>query len=79
MLRLFVALPLPVAIRDRLAMIQTGVPNARWMDRDNLHLSLRFVGEVEDHVAHEVAAALDRIDAPGFDLRLTGVGHFGRR
>jgi RNA 2',3'-cyclic 3'-phosphodiesterase len=77
MLRLFVALPLPSAIRDRLSMIQTGVPSAKWVDPENLHLTLRFVGEVEDHIGHEVAAALDRVDAPGCDVRLTGVGHFG--
>ena len=77
MLRLFVALPLPALVRDGLAMIQTGVPKARWVDRDNLHVTLRFVGEVEEHTGQDVAAALDRVDAPGFDLRLTGVGHFG--
>lgn len=77
MLRLFVALPLPAVVRERLSMIQTGVPKARWLDQANLHLTLRYVGEVEDHIGHEVAAALDRVDAPGFDLRLTGVGYFG--
>lgn len=77
MLRLFVAIPLPAVVRERLSMIQAGVPKARWLDQETLHLTLRFVGEVEDHVGQDVAAALDRVDAPGFDLRLTGVGYFG--
>ncbi|HET8728060.1 MAG TPA: RNA 2',3'-cyclic phosphodiesterase [Alphaproteobacteria bacterium] len=77
MIRLFTALDLPEAVRDRLAMLQSGVPGARWIRPENLHVTLRFIGEVDEHVAEDLDASLARAAAPGFDLRLSGVGHFG--
>lgn len=77
MLRLFVALDLPGEIRDRLVMLQAGVPGARWVKPENLHVTLRFIGEVEDPVAQDLDAALVRVAAPEFALQLDGVGHFG--
>lgn len=77
MLRLFIALDLPGGIRDRLVMLQAGVPGARWIKPENLHVTLRFIGEVDDPVAQDIDAALRRVAAPGFELMLDGVGHFG--
>lgn len=77
MLRLFVAIPPPEPIRDRLAALQGGVPGARWVEPENLHLTLRFVGEVDDHRARDLDAELSRIRVPGFDLALAGVDFFG--
>lgn len=77
MIRLFTALELPDALRQRLAMLQSGVPGARWVRAENLHVTLRFIGEVDDHLAEDLDAELTRAAAPGFDLRLAGVGHFG--
>ena len=77
MIRLFVALELPEAVRDRLGMLQGGVPGARWAHDDQLHLTLRFIGEVDDNVGHDIDDALSGIRAPGFELELSGVGEFG--
>ena len=77
MLRLFVALDLPEPVRARLAMLQGGIPGARWIKPENFHVTLRFVGEVDDPVASDLDAALGRIAAPPFRLALQGVGHFG--
>jgi 2'-5' RNA ligase len=77
MLRLFVAIPPPEAVRDRLVGLQGGVPGARWVDVDNLHLTLRFLGEVDDPAAADLDAALSRIRAPAFDMALAGVDLFG--
>jgi 2'-5' RNA ligase len=77
MIRLFVALELPEGIRTRLSMLQGGVPGARWATDEQLHLTLRFIGEVDDHVAHDVDDALAGIRAPAFTLELAGVGEFG--
>src|SRR3546814_639172 len=77
MIRLFTALSLPDAVRSRLAMLQSGVPGARWIRPENLHVTLRFIGEVDQHVAADLDAELARTVAPGFDLSLDGVGHFG--
>lgn len=77
MMRLFVAVDLPEAIQDELAGIGPGIPGASWVNPDNYHLTLRFIGEVPENVAHDVDDALTNVAAPAFDLRIKGVGHFG--
>jgi 2'-5' RNA ligase len=77
-MRLFVALPLPEDARARLAALQSGVPGARWVDKDNLHVTLRFIGETDRHGAEELDAELAAIRAPAFGLTLCGVGYFDR-
>lgn len=81
MIRLFVALELPEELRARIALLQTGLPGARWVPPENLHLSLRFLGQIPEPTAEEVAAALARVRAAPFDLVVSGAGHFetGRR
>jgi 2'-5' RNA ligase len=79
MIRLFVAVALPDALRQRLAMLCRGVKGARWVDEDSMHLTLRFIGEVEEPQGEEIADALDRLRAPGFPLTLLGAGHFETR
>ncbi len=76
MIRLFVALGLPDALRDELSMMCGGIPGARWVPEENYHLTLRFIGEVPGWQAQEVDEALAGIRAPGFDLTLRGVGTF---
>lgn len=78
-MRLFVALSLPDEIAAPLVFIQGGVPGARWADRSQLHLTLRFIGEVDGRDARAVDDALATIDAPAFALELKGVGQFGGR
>ena len=77
MIRLFVALEIPEAVKDRLATLGGGVPGARWMSEDQLHLTLRFIGDVADNVAHDIDDTLVGLRAPGFNLELAGVGEFG--
>ena len=76
-MRLFVAIALPEDVRDRLAALQHGVPGARWVAPENLHLTLRFIGEVDGHQAQDIDAALTGVHVPSFPLTLAGVGHFG--
>jgi RNA 2',3'-cyclic 3'-phosphodiesterase len=68
---------LPPEAREALARLGGGVPGARWVPRENLHLTLRFIGEVDEGLADDLDAALAGIEAPGFACELTGVGHFG--
>jgi 2'-5' RNA ligase len=77
MIRLFVALELPAALRDRLALMAGGVPGAKWQREDQMHLTLRFIGEVDERTAHDIDEALATVRAPGFTLELAGVGDFG--
>ena len=58
MLRLFVALDLTEDVRQRLAGLAGGVPGARWTEPENLHLTLRFIGEVPEDQAMDIDAAL---------------------
>ena len=76
MIRLFVALRPPPGIRQSLLDIMEGVPTARWQDEEQLHVTLRFIGEVERPVAEDVAVALSQIVAPVPSVALTGVGRF---
>ena len=76
-MRLFVAVSLPEDVRARLAGVSNGLPGARWVKPDNLHLTLRFLGELDNADAADVDDALAQIRAPGFDLVLNGLGHFG--
>src|SRR3990170_5162720 len=77
--RLFIAIRPPQEVRDRLVDAMEGIEGARWVDEENLHLTLRFAGEVERPAANDLAAALGRIQWPAFDLRIEGVGHFTRK
>ena len=77
-MRLFVAIALPEDLRARLSSLQQGVPAARWVDPDNLHLTLRFIGEADGGQAHDLDAALTQVRAMRFELTLAGVGCFGQ-
>lgn len=77
MIRLFVALPLPLDIRQQLASLGLGVPGARWVPAKNLHLTLRFIGEVSQATAADIDSMLAGIRAPAFEMWLHGVDHFG--
>jgi 2'-5' RNA ligase len=77
--RLFVALRPPSAIRGLLAAVQGGVAQARWQDDDQLHLTLRYIGEVERPVGEDIAIALGRIHAPAPTIALSGVGAFDKQ
>jgi 2'-5' RNA ligase len=76
-MRLFVALPLPEEVAQSLLLIQGGVPGARWQTRDQLHLTLRFIGEVDNQTAIMLDEALAGIHAPAFEIQLHAVGQFG--
>lgn len=78
-MRLFVALAMPDAVARSIMPIQGGVPGARWQTREQLHLTLRFIGEVDGRDAAAIDDALAGIDAPAFDLQLHSVGQFGGR
>ena len=77
--RLFAAIRPPEDVRDLLIDAMDDGPDFRWQDEDQLHLTLRFVGEVERPVAEDLAVVLARIRAEPFELRIAGVGRFEQR
>lgn len=78
MIRLFVAIPLPELVRTQLTMLQSGLQGARWLKPENIHLTLRFIGEVRNDLASDIDMALSKISAPAFELSLEGVNSFSR-
>lgn len=77
--RLFVAVRPPEEIRDALIDAMSDSPELSWVGDDNLHLTLRFIGEVERPLADDIAFALSRIRLARFELRIAGIGMFERR
>jgi len=76
MIRLFLAVSLPTAIRHSLLPLCNGLPGARWEREKNLHLTLRFIGEVPEDVAQSIDDEMRTLRQPAFSLRLSGLGTF---
>jgi 2'-5' RNA ligase len=75
--RLFTGLEIPSGIAADLAMLRGGVAGARWIDVENYHITLRFIGDIDDRTAGEAAAILDEIERPSFTVTFDGVSWFG--
>lgn len=75
--RLFTGLEIPSQTGLMLSMLRGGLRGARWIDPENYHLTLRFIGDIDERTADEVVAALDRIRREPFEVKLTGLGSFG--
>jgi len=77
--RLFTGLEIPADIGRSLSMLRGGLPGARWIDPENYHVTLRFIGDVDDVVAHEVASLLGRVRRGAFELQVEDLLSFGGR
>lgn len=77
--RLFIAIDFPEDIRQQLTRLCYGLPGARWVDENALHLTLRFIGEVDGGLFRDIRDSLADIKRPGFRLSLKGVGYFPPR
>ena len=77
--RLFTGLEIPQSVAQSLAMMRGGLPGARWIDPENYHLTLRFIGDIDDALAREIAGVLARVHRRPFELRLDGLTSFGGR
>lgn len=77
MLRLFVGIAFPPELKLRLSLLYSGIPGAKWVEPGNLHLTLRFIGEIGEDLAADVDEALARLKARRFALQLAGTGVFG--
>lgn len=78
-MRLFVGIPLPDRIKDTLTAMCGGVDDAHWRERAQLHLTLRFIGEVDGGTAKDIDDVLYQIDTPAFPLVLRETGFFKER
>ncbi len=78
-LRLFLAIPVPPAITVRLSALETNVPGASWRRSEHYHLTLCFIGEVNEETARDIDLEVGRIVAAPFEISLSGAGSFGGR
>jgi 2'-5' RNA ligase len=77
--RLFTALEIPPPVAQSLAALRGGLPGARWVEPENYHLTLRFIGDVDGTIARDVASMLAGVARRSFDLQLDGLTSFGGR
>jgi 2'-5' RNA ligase len=78
-MRLFIGIPMPDDVADRLIMLSGGIPGARWIVRENLHLTLRFLGDAEPGQIEDLIGALDRLPLAVAKIQIAGLGLFGDR
>jgi len=74
--RLFVAIDLPEVVKESLVLMQNGLRGARWVARENLHLTVRFIGEVSAEEADEIHSVLGEVRAVPFIIKLGEIGLF---
>ena len=77
--RLFTGLEIPAKVQQSLSLLRGGLPGARWIDPENYHITLRFIGDIDDRMAHEIASMLDGMRRRSFDVRFGGLKSFGGR
>jgi 2'-5' RNA ligase len=75
--RLFTGIEIPAQTREELARLRVPLPGGKWLEPETLHLTLRFVGDLDNQQASEFADRLADIEADAFELRLAGLGTFG--
>ena len=75
--RLFAGIEIPEDIRDELSALEMPLSGANWVDVDNLHLTLRFFGDISDAQARDVTDLLETMGANAFSLTISGLGTFG--
>ena len=75
--RLFTGVEIPDDVAFDLDLMRGGISGARWIDRESYHITLRFIGDIEEGLAREISYELDGVEAKPFQLRLSGCGVFG--
>jgi 2'-5' RNA ligase len=77
-MRLFVGLSFTNKIRQRLGHLASGLENLRWVQPENYHLTLRFIGDVSAQDAFDLDLILGAIGSEPFNLKFCGLGYFGK-
>jgi 2'-5' RNA ligase len=77
--RLFTGLEIPTEVGQALTMLRGGLPGARWIEPENYHLTLRFIGDIDAALARDIAFVLGQVKRTAFELRFDGLSSFGGR
>jgi RNA 2',3'-cyclic 3'-phosphodiesterase len=75
--RIFIGVEIPAEVGRSLALLRGGIPGARWIDPENYHLTLRFIGDVDDARARDVMLMLGGVKRRPFEIALVGLNQFG--
>lgn len=79
MIRLFTALEIPDDVAAPLTRCQSGLRNTRWVARENFHITVRYIGEVDEPTASDIDEALAELKLRAFDVQVEGLGAFGHK
>lgn len=75
--RLFIAIDLPELLKSKISeLCAFGMPGVAWVESRQLHLSLRFVGEVDEQIFEQLRSGLIKVHQNSFSLKLQGIGTF---
>jgi 2'-5' RNA ligase len=77
--RLFAGLEIPAEIGQTLSSLRGGLPGARWVDPENYHVTLRFIGDIDGASANEIASMLFQVNRKPFEVTVRGLSSFGGR
>ncbi len=77
--RLFTAIEIPEIVRAQLDLVRGTLPGAKWVEVEDMHLTIRFFGDIGNLEADELVSALARVDFDPFELKITDLGVFGGR
>jgi 2'-5' RNA ligase len=75
--RLFTGLEIPADVGQTLSSLRGGLPGARWIDPENYHVTLRFIGDIDGVSANEIASLLFRVNRKPFEVAVQGLSSFG--
>lgn len=79
MARLFIAVDIPQRIKDDILSTYLAIPGAKWINEDQLHITLRFLGDIDTVTEKKIVCALKKVSFAPFDLTLKGCGYFPPR
>ncbi len=74
-MRLFIAIPLSQQVKKRLLDCQT-IDGIKWQRPDQIHLTLKFLGDTDENLIGDLKEGLGKIDLPEFSLAINGFGYF---
>jgi len=77
--RLFTGLAIPEGIRRHLALLRAPLARAKWIDAEDMHITLRFAGDVDRRTADAFMDRLFEVRGKPFAVTIRGVGAFGGR
>jgi 2'-5' RNA ligase len=79
MARLFISIDLPENVRDAISDLYEALTGVRWTNDNQLHLTLRFIGEVDSVTENDIISSLKNVPIEPFTLTVKGTGYFPPR